>query len=145
MGRTTREIQSDRIRSAQEAAKRFGAIIVLKGAHTVVATPDDDVFIITTGNSGMATAGAGDVLSGVIAGLLAQGMSSKWAAIAGAYIHGAAGDMAAAELGEDGMIASDITGCIPVVLKLLREGQYPGSAIEQNMYGSSTVAAVQPM
>lgn len=145
MGRTTREIQSDRIRSAQEAAKRFGAIIVLKGAHTVVATPDDDVFIITTGNSGMATAGAGDVLSGVIAGLLAQGMSSKWAAIAGAYIHGAAGDMAAAELGEDGMIASDITGYIPVVLKLLREGQYPGSAIEQNMYGSSTVAAVQPM
>ncbi len=135
MGLTVKEIQSDRIRSAQEAAKRFGAIIVLKGAHTVVATPDDDVFIIPTGNSGMATAGSGDVLSGVIAGLLAQGMRSTWAAVAGAYIHGAAGDLAAAELGEDGMLASDIMNSVPHILKMLREGSFPGSLLEQSIAG----------
>lgn len=136
MGKPTQEIQADRIRSAQEAAKRFGATIVLKGAHTIVATPDDDVFVITTGNSGMATAGSGDVLSGLIAGLLAQGMNTKWAAVAGAYIHGAAGDMAASELGEDGMVASDITAYVPGVLKLIRQREYPGSVLEQGLFGS---------
>lgn len=135
MGKTVKEVQSDRIRAAQEAAKRFGATIVLKGAHTVVATPDDDVFIIPTGNSGMATAGSGDVLSGVIAGLLAQGMNRTWAAVAGAYIHGASGDVAATELGEDGMVASDIMNCVPIVMKMLREGVFPGSELEQVLAG----------
>lgn len=137
MGKTVKEIQSDRIRSAQDAAKRFGATIVLKGAHSVVATPDDDVFIIPTGNSGMATAGSGDVLSGIIAGLLAQGMNRTWAAVAGAYIHGAAGDIAAAELGEDGMIASDILDCVPIVMKMLRDGTFTGSALEQQLAGAN--------
>ena len=140
MGKTVKEIQSDRIRSAQEAAKRFGATIVLKGAHTVVATPDDDVFIVPTGNSGMATAGSGDVLSGIIAGLLAQGMNRTWAAVAGAYIHGAAGDVAAAELGEDGMIASDILDCVPAIMKMLRDGTFAGSLLEQALAGGNTRA-----
>lgn len=136
-GKSVREIQADRIRSAQEAAKRFGAIIVLKGANSVVATPDDDVYVVPTGNSGMATAGSGDVLSGIIAGLLAQGMRRMWAAVAGTYIHGAAGDMAAMELGEDGMIAGDILNCVPAVLKMLRDGIYPGSKLELALAGSN--------
>lgn len=136
MGKTVKEIQADRIRSAQEAAKRFGATIVLKGSHSVVATPDQDVFIIPTGNSGMATAGSGDVLSGIIAGLLAQKMD-HWAAVAGTYIHGAAGDLAASELGEDGMVAGDILNCVPAVIKYLREGSYPGSKLEQTIAGDA--------
>jgi NAD(P)H-hydrate epimerase len=136
MGKTVKEIQSDRIRSAQEAAKRFGVTIVLKGAHSVVATPDDDVYIVPTGNSGMATAGSGDVLSGIIAGLLAQGMNRTWAAVAGTYIHGAAGDMVAGEIGEDGMVASDIMNAVPIVMKMLRDGIYPGSTLEQLIAGT---------
>lgn len=141
MGKPVKEIQADRIRSAQEAAKRFGATIVLKGANTVVATPDDDVFIIPTGNSGMATAGSGDVLSGIIAGLLAQGMNRTWAAVAGAYIHGAAGDFAAAELGEDGMVASDILSFVPITIKMLREGAFPGSILERTISNIKDEAA----
>lgn len=133
MGKSTAEIQSDRIRSAQEAAKRFGATIVLKGANTIVATPDDDVFIIPTGNNGMATAGSGDVLTGVIAGLLAQGMNTTWAAVAGAYIHGAAGDLAASDFGEDGTIAGDIMSYVPLAIKALRDGTFPGSTLERSI------------
>lgn len=133
MGKSISEIQSDRIRSAQDASKRFGATIVLKGANTIVATPDDDVFIIPTGNNGMATAGSGDVLTGIIAGLLAQGMNTTWAAVAGAYIHGAAGDLAAAEFGEDGMIAGDILGYLPLTIKVIRDGTFPGSALERSI------------
>lgn len=135
MGKSVRDIQADRIRSAQEAAKRFGVTVVLKGAHSVVATPDDDVYIVPTGNSGMATAGSGDVLSGVIAGLLGQGMNRTWAAVAGTYIHGAAGDLAAGELGEDGMIAGDIMNMVPSAMKMLREGSFPGSKLEQVLSG----------
>ncbi|MBX9689698.1 MAG: NAD(P)H-hydrate dehydratase [Candidatus Obscuribacterales bacterium] len=134
-GKPVKDIQADRIRAAQDAAKRFGATIVLKGANSVVATPDDDVFIIPTGNSGMATAGSGDVLSGIIAGLIAQGLNRTWAAVAGTYIHGAAGDLAAAEIGEDGMLAGDILSCVPAVIKMLREGSYPGSRLEQSLAG----------
>lgn len=137
MGKTVKEIQSNRIRAAQDAAKRFGATIVLKGANSVVATPDDDVYIIPTGNSGMATAGSGDVLSGIIAGLLAQGMNRTWAAVAGTYIHGAAGDLAAMELGQDGVMASDIRDWIPGVMKTLRQGSFPGSRLEQSLSGIS--------
>ena len=133
MGKPTAEIQGDRIRSAQEAAKRFGATIVLKGANSIVATPDDDVFIIPTGNNGMATAGSGDVLTGTIAGLLAQGMNTTWAAVAGAYMHGAAGDLAAAEIGEDGMVAGDIMSYLPLAIRSLRDGSYPGSILERSI------------
>lgn len=141
MGKPTSEIQSDRIRSAQEASKRFGATIVLKGANTIVATPDDDVFIIPTGNNGMATAGSGDVLTGIIAGFLAQGMNTTWAAVAGAYIHGAAGDLAAAEFGEDGMVAGDILGYLPLTIKVIRDGTFPGSALERSIANIKPEAA----
>lgn len=82
--------------------------LVLKGAHTSVATPDGKVYINSTGNPGMATGGSGDVLTGIIAGLLAQGYSPKDAAIAGVYLHGKAGDLAVADTGHEALIASDL-------------------------------------
>lgn len=83
-------------------------IIVLKGAHTCITFPDGEVYINTTGNPGMATGGSGDVLSGIITGLLAQNYSPSNAAILGVYLHGLAGDFAAQELGQEAIIASDL-------------------------------------
>lgn len=140
LDKPVREIQADRIRSAQEAAKKFGAVIVLKGARSIVADPDGSTYVVPTGNSGMATAGAGDVLSGIIAGLLAQGMGTFSAAIAGAYIHGAAGDMAAEDLGEDGLIAGDILDYLPLVIKGMRDLTYPGSGLEIALKESDMLA-----
>lgn len=92
---STAEIQKNRIELARTAAAKFGAIVILKGAGTVIACPDGEVYINTTGNPGMATGGSGDVLTGVIGGLLAQGLDGKQAACLGVYLHGLAGDRAA--------------------------------------------------
>jgi len=100
-------INEDRIAAARNAAVRWGAIVVLKGAGTVVAFPDEEVYINTTGNAGLATGGTGDVLTGVIAALIAQGLSSHDAAVAGVYLHGLAGDIAAGEC-PVGLAASDL-------------------------------------
>jgi NAD(P)H-hydrate epimerase len=134
-GTKVAEIQSDRVAAATAACEKFGCNIVLKGAHTVVATPNEGVYIIPTGNSGMATPGAGDVLSGVIAAFLAQGMHPSYAAVAGAYVHGAAGDCAADLLGEDGVIASDIMQFVSHVIAEIRDGQMSGRDIEQEVLG----------
>jgi NAD(P)H-hydrate epimerase len=91
-------------------------VVVLKGCGTVVADPDGRYAICPLGNPGMATAGTGDVLSGVIGALLAQGLDCWAAATAGVVAHARAGDLAAAELGERGMLASDITRRLPAVL-----------------------------
>lgn len=125
------EIQMDRIAAAEKARDKFGCNIVLKGAHSVVATVDSGTHIIPSGNPGMATAGSGDVLSGIIGSFLAQGMSAADAAIAGAYIHGAAGDLAAYTHGEDGMVASDIMDAVPMVLADLREDEFSGTDLEE--------------
>ena len=111
-GRTIAEIQGDREGSAAALAKRLQAIVVLKGAKTVV-TDGDQVFVNTTGNPGMATAGAGDVLTGVIAALIGQKLSPFDAAVMGAYAHGLAGDIAKDSHGEMGMIAGDIVDSLP--------------------------------
>lgn len=100
-------INEDRMAAARNAAVRWGAIVVLKGAGTVVAFPDEEVYINTTGNAGLATGGTGDVLTGVIAALIAQGLSSHDAAVAGVYLHGLAGDIAAGEC-PVGLAASDL-------------------------------------
>ena len=92
----TREVQANRVGLAREYAMRHGVILVLKGARTVTATPAGDVFVNTTGNPGMATGGSGDALAGVIAALLAQGLAAEAAAALGVWLHGAAGDRAAA-------------------------------------------------
>jgi NAD(P)H-hydrate epimerase len=117
------EIQSDRINMAIKAAKRFNAVIVLKGSMTVTANPDGEVFINPTGNPGMATAGAGDVLSGIIGGLLAQRVDPFQAAAAGAYIHGRSGDILSEEIDESGLLASDLKRVIPFAIASIKTGQ----------------------
>ncbi len=108
-GLSAREVQRDRIGLARSFAMQHGVTLVLKGARTVTATPDGDVFVNTSGNPGMATGGAGDVLAGIIAGLLAQGFEAGLAAALGAYLHGAAGDRAAAGRASPGsLVAGDI-------------------------------------
>src|SRR5262249_556456 len=99
-GLSVARIQKDRIDTARDFAAKYGVIVVLKGFQTVTAIPKGDVFINTTGNPGMATAGMGDVLTGVIASLIAQGLESQKAAIAGVYLHGRAGDRIAERLGD---------------------------------------------
>ncbi len=108
MGTTTAEIQRRRPALARELAASSGAVVVLKGARTLVAAPDGTLFINPTGNPGMATAGTGDVLSGVIAALLAQGLTALDAAIVGVWAHGRAGDLMLPERGQLGLIASDL-------------------------------------
>lgn len=114
--RPTKEIQENRIASAKEAAAIWKQDFVLKGYHSLIATGDGNLYVSPTGNPGMATAGAGDVLAGMIAGLIAQGASPKEAALAGTFLHGLAGDLAAAAIGEKGLISSDIVGYIPRAL-----------------------------
>jgi ADP-dependent NAD(P)H-hydrate dehydratase / NAD(P)H-hydrate epimerase len=99
----------ERIEKAMMMARQFRFFIVLKGHHTFIATPDGEGYFNSTGNAGMATGGSGDVLTGIIAALLAQGNSSLEACMLGVYVHGLAGDIAAAKIGEESLIASDIT------------------------------------
>jgi ADP-dependent NAD(P)H-hydrate dehydratase / NAD(P)H-hydrate epimerase len=95
--------------------------VVLKGARTVIARPDGAVAICPTGNPGMATAGTGDVLTGMTVGLLAQGLPPWEAACVATYMHGYAGDLAAAALGQAGMVAGDVIAQIPHALKACLE------------------------
>lgn len=116
------EIESKRIDIAQTFAVEFGVTLVLKGAPTVVATKDGKTFINSTGNPGMATAGSGDVLSGIIAGLAAQGASMEQAACLGVYLHGLAGDHARDIVGEYGLIATDIMHAYGEIIRDLLNG-----------------------
>ncbi|RLD90700.1 MAG: bifunctional ADP-dependent NAD(P)H-hydrate dehydratase/NAD(P)H-hydrate epimerase [Bacteroidetes bacterium] len=98
----------ERLALQRDFAKRYNVYVVLKGANTSVCTPDGKCYFNSTGNPGMATAGSGDVLTGIITGLLAQGYSSGQAAVLGVYLHGLAGDIAAKKLGQEAMIAGDM-------------------------------------
>lgn len=113
IGKTTKEIQSDRIGAARALSKAHRVYVVLKGHMTIVAAPDGDVYINPTGNPGMATAGMGDVLTGVIAGLLAQGLPAEKAVIAAVYLHGLSADLVASSQGEIGLIATDVINNLP--------------------------------
>lgn len=117
LGKTIEDIQKNREMIASAAAKSFGSIVVLKGHRTVVADKSGKIYVDRTGNPGMATAGVGDVLTGMIAGFAAQGFSPWDAAVAGVYLHGLAGDLAAKEKGEYGMIASDLVEKIPYAIR----------------------------
>lgn len=116
-GITIDQVQNNRIEIAREFACKWNTVTVLKGAGTVVASPDGIIYINTTGNPGMATAGAGDVLTGLIAGLMAQGSRALDAALAGVYLHGLAGDIQAKIIGEHGLTAGDILNEIPYAIK----------------------------
>ena len=106
-------LEKNRIHTAQQFASEHSLTLVFKGAPTVSATSNGDVWINSTGNPGMATGGMGDVLTGVIAGLIAQSCSSETAAALGVYLHGLAGDIAAEALGMHGLIASDVLKAMP--------------------------------
>lgn len=121
--KTIAEIQDNRSAAAAELAAKYRVYVLLKGAGTVIAAPDGELHINTSGNSGMASGGMGDVLTGVIASLLGQGLSPFNAAALGAFIHGFAGDIAAEEKGEYGLIASDLIEKLPLALKELSRGR----------------------
>lgn len=114
-GKSVGEIQADRVRTAKEFAEEHGVILVLKGAGTIV-TDGKQIFINATGNPGMAKGGSGDALTGIIAALVAQGIPPLEAAACGVYLHGAAGDLAAAETSQRGMTASDLLCRLPLLL-----------------------------
>lgn len=116
-GISIREVQNNRIEIAQEFASNWKVITVLKGAKTIVALPGGEIYINPTGNSGMATAGSGDVLTGVISGLIGQGMRPEEAAISGVYLHGLAGDRVAEVKGVYGLNARDIVEELPYTIK----------------------------
>jgi NAD(P)H-hydrate epimerase len=111
------EVQTDRERIAKEFATRYRVIVVLKGHETVVASFEGTVYVNDTGNPGMASGGCGDVLTGMIAGLLAQRLAPFDAACLGVHLHGLAGDLAARERGEIGLIASDLADRIPLAIR----------------------------
>ncbi len=113
LNKTNAEVVADRIGSARTLAIKQQLIVVLKGSRSIIAAPDGSVFVNPTGNAGMATAGSGDVLTGLLSGLLAQRpQPALEAVIAGVYLHGLAGDLAASKLGQRSLIASDITNHI---------------------------------
>jgi NAD(P)H-hydrate epimerase len=114
-GMTTADIQKDRILCARKFATELNVHLVLKGAGTVVAHPDGKIFVNATGNSGMASGGMGDVLTGVIGGLIAQGMPPEEAARAGVYLHGAAADKVARQIGSVGFLATEVMAAIPQI------------------------------
>jgi len=109
----------DRLAKARELAEKMKAYIVLKGHFTALCCPDGETIINPTGNAGMATAGSGDVLTGIITGMLARGYTRRAACVLGMYLHGLAGDIAAEQLGEESLIASDIIDMIPKAFKTL--------------------------
>lgn len=117
---TPKTVNSNRENTAIDFAKKFGVVTVLKGAGTIIASPDGEVYINHTGNSGMATGGSGDVLSGIIGSLLAQGAFPINAAAAGVFLHGTIGDLAAEKLGKISMLPTDMIDMIPTAyLKLM--------------------------
>jgi hydroxyethylthiazole kinase-like uncharacterized protein yjeF len=115
LGITAKEVQARRLEVALEAAGRWRANVILKGFHTILATPSGHAYINTNGNPGMATGGTGDVLTGILAGLTAQFGIEDWPRVLslGIYLHGLAGDIAASRVGEAPLIASDLVESIP--------------------------------
>jgi NAD(P)H-hydrate epimerase len=124
LGITVKEVQARRLDVALEAAGRWRAHVILKGFHTILATPSGHSYVNTTGNPGMATGGTGDVLTGILAGLTAQFGVDDWSRVLsfGVYMHGLAGDIAASRVGEAPLIASDLIDAIPeTYARILKE------------------------
>src|SRR5213080_4916353 len=120
LGCETAEVQADRLAAARRVARGEGVVVVLKGARTVIAAPDGEAAISPAGNPGMASGGTGDVLAGIVGGLLGQGLAPFDAAILGVLAHGAAGDRVAARQGEVGLLAGDLLAELPPTLAELQ-------------------------
>ncbi len=114
-GASAADIAADPACVARAAARDTGAIVLLKGSNTVIAEPSGRIWLNASGTSDLATAGAGDVLTGIIAGLAAQGLSMIDAAVLGAYLHGLCGERASSRLGGVGVLAGDLPGVLPEV------------------------------
>jgi NAD(P)H-hydrate epimerase len=124
VGSTAAEIQAQRVEVARQFSARYGITLVLKGSRTLIASPDGKVWVNSTGNPGMATGGTGDVLTGLIAGLLAQFSthSASEVSTAAVYLHGLAGDLAAEDLGQPSMLAGDLLNMVPRAYQRLAKG-----------------------
>jgi NAD(P)H-hydrate epimerase len=122
-GLTAEDVQANRFELARQKAAEWNKTIVLKGANTVIAAPDGALRINPSANAGLATAGTGDVLAGVIAGLLAQGLNLFDGATLGVYLHSQAGERVKQRLGDAGMVASDLLPELPLVIKEIK-GKY---------------------
>ena len=116
------DLSRGRESGARAYAAHWGVYLILKGHRTIVAAPDGRLAVNTTGNSGMAKGGSGDILSGMVVSLLGQGMEPFDACCAAVYCHGLAGDMAAAELGERGMSPADLLARLPYAYKEIEQG-----------------------
>lgn len=115
LGTSIEEVESARVECASGFARENGVVLVLKGAHTIVAVPGEEIYVNLTGNPGMAKGGSGDMLAGMIVSFLAQGLDAGDAAKAGVYLHGLAGDRAAAKLSQRGMIPTDMISELPAL------------------------------
>ena len=144
LGRSSDEIQAHRLRSAREAARRARAVVVLKGDDTIVAAPDGTAAINGLGAPALATAGTGDVLSGVIGAFLAKGLDPFAAACAGVRRHAAAGRVAAAAHGPDGVIASDVVAALPRALEGETGGDRRAAACRNRGRSSRRLAVTRP-
>jgi NAD(P)H-hydrate epimerase len=122
-GMPIQEIQQNRVQVARDFAQRHGVILILKGARSLVASGEGEVFINPTGNPGMASGGMGDILTGMIGGFLAQGLPALEAAKLGVYLHGLSGDFVAHLKGQRGMAAMDLADEAPRVLRALASGE----------------------
>jgi NAD(P)H-hydrate epimerase len=129
-GRDTKAVQADRVGAVRALASAGGCHVVLKGHRTLIASPDRHVAVNPTGNPGMATAGMGDVLTGLLAGLLAQGIEAGTAARLGVYVHGLAGDLAAGPDGGTPILARDLLEACPRAFRLLRGNSPLPSGVE---------------
>jgi len=112
----TAQVNADRIGAARRLCEQTGAVVLLKGARSVIASPDGAVYVNSSGNPGMGTAGMGDVLSGVLGGLLAQGLAARDAMALGVFVHGHAADRVARQLGPVGFTAADVIEELPRAL-----------------------------
>lgn len=119
---TPAKVQSDRLAAARALAKKTGAVVILKGAHSLVAEPSGGIAVNPTGSPLLAAAGSGDVLSGIVGALLAGGLGPREAAVAGAWLHGAAADCLAHRLGDAGLLAHEVADAVPVARVALRSG-----------------------
>jgi NAD(P)H-hydrate epimerase len=122
-GSSAAEVQRRRLETARAFAMETGAVVALKGQRTLVARPDGRAAVNPTGNPGMATGGTGDVLSGIAGALLARGCDAWTAATAGVYLHGLAGDEAAARMGQESLVAGDLIDHLPHAFRALERSR----------------------